>query len=109
MEFPEGRTQALPSWQALDLVGTTGLRDEVNHHRLRTYGGAALMTLLGSSATMASPYSGLGGTLLALELSRNATGTLQHGLRRSPTITVRPGYRFLIYVSEDLPLEAPNP
>ena len=105
MAFPDGRIQELPGWGALDLSGEHGLRDRVDHHRLSNFGHAALLTLLGGSATVASTAAGLNGTLLALELSRSARASVQPGMRRTPTIKVPTGYRFLIYISDDIYFE----
>ena len=111
MEFPDGRTMPLPALPAMEQTGEHGLRDAVNRHRARNFGSAALMALVGGSATYASAQagaaSGLVGASLAMELSRSAASTLQPGHSRMPTVTIRAGYRFLIYVTEDLHFEAP--
>ena len=111
MEFPDGRTKALPALPAIESSGEHGLRDQANRHRARTFGSAALLALLGGSTTYATAQTGAAGSLagasLAMELSRTAGGVLQQNMGRAPTVTVRPGYRFLIYVSEDLHFDAP--
>ena len=107
MEFPDGRIRALPALPAIETSGEHGLADRVNRHRVRAAGNAALLALLGGSSTYASARAGLAGASLALELSRIGHGQLRQHRGRAPTVTVRAGYRFLIYVSEDLHFEAP--
>ncbi len=111
MEFPDGRTKALPGLPAIESSGEHGLADKVDRHRARTMGSAALLALLGGSATYATAQTGLLGSLagasLAMELARAGSGVVHQGMQRVPTVTVRAGYRFLIYVSEDLHFDAP--
>ena len=113
MEFPDGHSMALPDLPALETSGEHGLADRVNRHRARSFGSAALMALIGGTSTYATAQTGLAGSLagasLGMELSHAASGTLQQHRSRTPTVTVRPGYRFLIYVSRDLHFDAPYP
>ncbi|MCY4233583.1 MAG: TrbI/VirB10 family protein [Bacteroidetes bacterium] len=102
--FPNGETRDLPSLPALDFSGEGGLQDKVNHHRVQRFGSAAMMALVGSAtsiATSATANSLVGGSL-ALELSQSATDQLERGKRRRPTLILRPGYQFLVYVSRDM-------
>ena len=110
MMFPDGRARTLPGLPAMETSGEGGLRDKVKSHRASAFGSAALLALLGGSTTYAAAQTGgaLAGTSLALEMSRMATTRLGHPLRRRPTVIIRPGYRFLVYVSEDLDFEGPR-
>ncbi|MFQ5569862.1 MAG: TrbI/VirB10 family protein [Rhodothermales bacterium] len=116
MIFPDGRSLDLPGFPAIETNGEGGLKDRVNLHMASLFGRAALIALLGGATTYASSQangrSAVGpgtflGAALGLELSRVATTMLQQGLRRRPTVTIRPGYRFLVYVAHDLPFEQP--
>lgn len=116
MIFPDGRSLGLPGFPAIETRGEGGLKDKVNLHMASLFGRAALVALLGGATTYASSQMGGGGSFgpgafagasLGLELSRVATAMLQQGLRRRPTVTIRPGYRFLVYVAHDLPFEEP--
>lgn len=109
MIFPNGETKDLPGLPALDQSGEGGLQDKIKHHRAQRFGSAVMLALVGSAtsiATTATSGSLIGGSL-ALELSRNATGQLDRGLRRQPTLILRPGYRFLVYVSKDMTFASP--
>lgn len=107
MLFPDGRTMDLPGLPALEQSGEAGLRDRVRTHRMHAFGSAALIGLLGGASAQAPGGGGIAGATLALELSRVATGMIQKGQSRKPTATVRPGYRFLVYVSQDLVFGGP--
>ena len=111
MIFPDGRFLNLPGLPALDTGGEAGLRGTVRTHRAQAFGSAALIALLGASTTYATSQLGSAGSItgatLALELSRTATSMLERGLNRKPTVSVRAGYRFLVYVSQDMVFDGP--
>ncbi len=104
MIFPNGETRDLPGLPALEHGGQGGLQDKVNHHRMQRFGSAAMMALLGSATSMATAATAgsLVGGSLALELSRTASTQFEQGRRRQPTLELRPGYQFLVYVSKDM-------
>ena len=109
MELPNGEVIALQGLETIETTGEHGLRDKVKRHRVRNFGSAALLALIGGSATYASAQAGAGlaGASLAMELSRSAGDVAQTDRRRAPVVTVPAGYRFLIYVTEDLHFDAP--
>lgn len=107
--FPNGDTRILPELPALETSGESGLQDQVKRFRAQRFGKAALLALVGGTTTLASASTGaaLAGQSMALELSRAATGQLDRGRQRQPVVMLRPGYRFLVYVSQDLPFDGP--
>ena len=109
MMFPNGDSRTLPDLPALETSGESGLQDQVKRYRMQRFGNAALLALIGGSATLASASTGaaLAGPSMALELSRTATGQLNQGRQLQPVVMLRPGYRFLVYVSQDLSFEEP--
>ncbi len=111
MIFPDGNALELPGFPALETSGEGGLREGMNRHRAQIFGEAALVALLGGAAAVAAKHAGPAGSLsaaaLGLELSRTGHSMLQR--RRPPTITVRAGYRFLVYVSQDMAFERGYP
>ncbi len=104
MIFPNGETRDLPGLPALEQSGEGGLQDRVQHHRMQRFGSAVMLALVGSATSIAtaSTAGNLVGGSLALELSRTASGQLGRGQRRQPTLVLRPGYPFLVYVSRDM-------
>ena len=109
MVFPNGETRDLPGLPALDQSGEGGLQDKVKRHRVQRFGSAAMLALVGSATSIATATAAgsLVGGSLALELSRTASGQLDRGSRRQPTLILRPGYQFLVYVSRDMTFAGP--
>ena len=109
MVFPDGTSRTLPQLPALESSGESGLQDQVKRYRLRRFGSATLLALVGGTTSLAaaSTHAALAGQSLAMELSRSATGQLERGRQRQPVVILRPGYRFIVYVSEDLAFDAP--
>ena len=105
MIFPDGSSRDLPGFPAIESSGEGGLREGVNRHRIQVLGQAALVALLGggTAAVAEKGYGSLPAAALGLELSRTAGDMLRS--RRRPTITIRPGYRFLVYVAQDMVFE----
>lgn len=109
MIFPNGEARDLPGLPALDQSGEGGLQDKVKHHRIQRFGSVAMLALVGSATSVATATTAgsLVGGSLALELSRTASTQLERGKRRMPTLVLRPGYQFLVYVSRDMTFAGP--
>ena len=109
MVFPNGKTRDLPGLPALEQSGEGGLQDKVKRHRIQRFGSAAMLALVGSATSIATATTtgSLVGGSLALELSRTASSQLDVGKRRRPTLILRPGYQFLVYVSRDMRFSGP--
>lgn len=106
-----GVSLALPGLEGLESQGTRGLSDQVNHHTFELLGRAALLAVVGAGFEIAQPARTTGqalapGDLVAartgLELDRIAAQILERGLDRPPTVKVRPGERFAVYLHRDL-------
>ena len=116
--FPDGRSVSLPGLPAHDLRGQAGLRDRVDRHTARLFGSAVLLAAIGAGVDLAAP-DGTGGAFgsqspqetaarqVAIELSRVATEVVRRGLDVQPTVTVRPGFRFYVFLARDLAFAAP--
>ena len=103
----------LPGLDALATHGALGLSDQVDHHVLAALGRAALLAALGAGYEISQPRRtdtealGRGDIVaaeMALEIHRVASQLLSRGLDRRPTVKVRPGERFYVYVHRDLTL-----
>jgi type IV secretion system protein VirB10 len=104
--FPNGYSVDLESAPGLDRVGETGLKDKVNNHRLRTFGVAGAIGLLGGFALYrGNPYA----AGVANSTGSAGTQALGHFLNAVPTITIREGHEVLIYIPEDLLLPEYRP
>jgi type IV secretory pathway VirB10-like protein len=110
--LPDGRSLALPHLAAADERGQVGLHDKVNHHYGRIYGAALLTSVISAGVQLSQPQQS---ALYAAPSSRQvAAGALgqnlgdvglesaKRGLDTPPTITIRPGQPFNVFVADDI-------
>ncbi len=112
--LPDGRSLNLQDGMpGADQVGATGLADEVNHHYLRIFGNALLLSVVSAGIQLSQvPDFGrdlrgptLGNQLgagVGQNLGQTATEFLCRGMTLAPTLELRPGYRFTVMVTGDL-------
>ncbi len=112
------QTIELPGFSALETTGTQGLADQVDRHLASTLGKAVLLAALGAGFQLAQPDRDdrLGLTSgevvaaqMALELNRVSQQILLRQIDRRPTVKVRSGERFHVYVHRDLDLAGGAP
>lgn len=108
-----GRSFELPSLAAVEATGGAGLADEVDRHTWSTLGRAVLLAAVGAGYELSQPERSERAALtsgeivaaqVALELNRVAGQILSRGLDRRPTVRIRSGERFYVYVHRDLEL-----
>jgi type IV secretion system protein TrbI len=127
--FPNASSMDLPQMPGADSAGYSGFTDEVDHHYLRTFGTAALLSLIsagqmvgqmgafGGGYGFAGPlgygYAApsqlaqmgqLAGSAASSQMGAVGQQTLQQGMSASPTIEIRAGYEFNVMVTQDLVL-----
>lgn len=132
MIFPDASNMELPEMPGADSAGYSGLSDEVDHHYLRTFGTAALLSLIsvgqmvGQTGAFGGGYgfagpAGFGyaapnqwalmgqtaGSAASAQMGAVGQQALQQGMSTSPTIEIRPGYQFNVMVTQDLVLPGP--
>ena len=122
--FPNTSSMNLPQMPGADQGGYSGFTDEVNNHYLRTFGTAAVMSLIsagqmvGQMATFGGggtygPYgysqpnqwamaSQTAGSAASGQFGAVGQQMMGQGINRPPTIEIRPGYQFNVMVTEDL-------
>ena len=122
--FPNTSSMDLPQMPGADQGGYSGFTDEVNNHYLRTFGTAAVMSLIsagqmvGQMATFGGggtygPYgysqpnqwamaSQTAGSAASGQFGAMGQQMIGNGMNRPPTIEVRPGYQFNVMVTQDL-------
>ena len=123
--FPNTSSMNLPQMPGADQGGYAGFTDEVNNHYLRTFGTAALMSLIsagqmvgqmatfGGSGASYGPYgyyqpnqwamaSEMAGSAASGQFGAVGQQMIGQGMNRPPTIEIRPGYQFNVMVTEDL-------
>jgi type IV secretion system protein VirB10 len=106
--MPDGYSLSLDQFKGLNQIGETGLRDQVNHHYLQTFGVALA---IGAVAGFSSATANYGATQTGLDayrqgtansLSQSAMQILDKFLNVLPTFTIREGHRIKIYLAGDL-------
>jgi len=132
MIFPNASSMEIPEMPGADDAGYAGFSDQVNNHYLKTYGTAALLSVIsagqmvgqmgafGGGTGFSGPYgygyatpnqmsllSEMGGAAASQQLGQVAQGSLQRGTNIPPTLEIRPGYEFNVMVTNDLVLPGP--
>lgn len=117
MILPDGRSLALPHLAATDEQGQAGLHDNVNHHYGRIYGAALLTSVISAGVQLSQPQqSALYATPSSRQVAAGALGqnlgdvaleSAKRGLDTPPTITIRPGHPFDVFLSGDLAFDGP--
>lgn len=117
--FPDGRSLALPGLETKDRSGAGGVADRVEQHRKRTFGTAALLSLVGAGAQLAQPNGGYGpmgaypsaGQVAAgaagQQLAQVATEMLRKQMDVQPTIRIRQGMPFQVFLRTDVVFPGP--
>jgi type IV secretion system protein VirB10 len=117
--FPDGKAMDIGAMPGADSAGYAGFADQVNHHYLRTFGSAFLMSLITAGITYSqNPNNNVNfryqqsasGTLsaaLGQQLGAATAAMLMKNLNVAPTIEIRPGYRFNVLVSKDMTFSRP--
>ncbi|MCR4818845.1 MAG: hypothetical protein K5841_07820 [Fretibacterium sp.] len=114
--FPDGSSLLLDNLQGADQAGYTGFKQRVDKHWGSMITSALLVSLLGAGVELAAPDNNnnnnnnsnrkdVGGILserVASAIAEAMTQIISKGMNRQPTITVRPGYRFTIFVQHDI-------
>lgn len=116
--LPDGRSIAFPGLPTQDPAGASGVRDRVNNHYTRTFGNALLLSGIGAGFQLSQPRGGSvfsnpsTGEIAAAEVARELSAVSSEMIRRNmsikPTIEVRPGTPFVVFLNGDIEL-APYP
>lgn len=115
--FPDGRSLSLPGLPTLDLRGAAGVRTRVDNHYGRLYGQAFLLSIIGAgaqlsqpqqSSILAPPSSGqVAAGALGQQLSQVSMETIRRNMDVRPTLEVRAGTPFYVFLGRDLVLDEP--
>lgn len=115
--FPDGRAMDIGAMPGTDAAGYSGLNDKVNNHFMRIFGQAVLLSavIAGVELSQDDSSSGFGRPTAGSAMSEALGQTLgqamiqlfQKNINVSPTLEVRPGYRFNVMVVKDLDFDRP--
>lgn len=112
--FPDGASIDLQKMQGVDMSGYAGFKDIVDHHYMRIYGNALLLSLLGAGYELLDPSANRSDTSqtvagnIGRELAQTTSQITQKNINIQPTIMIRPGYKFNVFVMKDMILEKLN-
>jgi len=112
--YPDGSTLDLNIMNGIDQEGYAGFSDLVNNHYLRIFGSALMFS--GITGGIAIANKGDGNTFkesdsekmyaaIISEMGQVAKQMIQKNMDIAPTIEIRPGYRFNVFVTQDIILE----
>ena len=115
--LPDGRSMRLPGLALKDPGGQTGAKDKVDNHWRRVFGSALLLSAISAgvqlsqpqqASVLAPPSSGqVAAGALGQELSNVALEILRRGMDVAPTITIRAGQPFNVFLNGDLLFDGP--
>ena len=111
--FPDGKTIDIGAMPGADGVGYAGVSDQVDNHYLRIFGSAILMSGISAGATLSqgnntnSIYgqqnaSSALSEALGQQLGNVTSQMISKNLNTSPTLEIRPGFRFNVMCVKDL-------
>jgi type IV secretion system protein VirB10 len=117
--FPNGNQLNIGAMPGVDEEGAAGFDDRVDRHMLRVFGSAALLSVISgalqisqgaSPQTITSQREDLRQTMAAAlgqNFGQAASEMIRRNLNVQPSIEVRAGYRFNVFVKKDLIFTGP--
>jgi len=116
INFPDGSSIDLGGMDGISQDGTAGFEDKVNKHYARIFGSALLLSLFSAGVEYSQGDSnrgwgerpGVGSTVSASigqQLAQVGAELMRKEINVQPTITIRPGHLFHVFVKKDLILE----
>jgi type IV secretory pathway VirB10-like protein len=105
--MPNGDSISLQNMPGMDLSGYAGMSDEVNEHWLRILGSVVIAAMINSTSDELQNSSGdnIYVQTTSEEVSEASTKIVLKQLNIQPTITVRPGWDFHVFVKKDMILK----
>jgi type IV secretory pathway VirB10-like protein len=113
--LPNGQSLALEGMVGTDAGGYAGFKDKVNNHWDKIIAGGLMTSLLGAGSKMLSStdttssttsYEDLAAAGAAQSLAEAGSKIFEKNLEIQPTLEIRPGLKFNVFVNKDLILES---
>jgi type IV secretory pathway VirB10-like protein len=115
--FPDGKAMDIGSMPGADSAGYAGFKDQVNNHYFRLFGSAFLMSAVTAGVALSQPDQGPNNSrptassamseALGQQLGQVTAQIISKNLNISPTLEIRPGYRFNVMVTKDMTFSKP--
>ncbi|RAX56587.1 hypothetical protein CCZ01_09055 [Helicobacter monodelphidis] len=115
--FPDGSTLNLEKMAGHDSGGVVGFEDQVNNHYFKIFSNAILMSAITAGVTVAAdkgenPYKEtINDKVIAAavaQLGQVGIELIRKNMNIAPTLEIRSGYRFNVFVTKDIILEPIN-
>lgn len=110
--FPDGQSLILDNMQGVSSNGLTGFKDKVNNHYVRTFASAILLSSITAGVSLADNSNNDRESAKdkaissAIEqMSQVAAEIIRKNMNIAPTLEIRSGYKFNIFVTKDIILE----
>ena len=112
--FPNGDTLNLDGMQGTSQDGYTGFEDHVDNHYFRIFGSAFLLSSISAGIALSdnsdtnSEKETASDKAIAQaiqQMGQVASEMIRKNMNISPTLKIRPGYKFNIFVTKDIILE----
>ncbi|MGI7120772.1 TrbI/VirB10 family protein [Campylobacter coli] len=112
--FPNGDTLNLDGMQGTSQDGYTGFEDQVDNHYFRIFGSAFLLSSISAGIALSdnsdtnSERETASDKAIAQaiqQMGQVASEMIRKNMNISPTLKIRPGYKFNIFVTKDIILE----
>lgn len=110
--FPNGDTLSLENMGGISQDGYSGFTDQVNNHYFRIFGSAFLLSSITAGIALTDNSSGEKETnsdkamsQAINQMSTVASEMIRKNMNIAPTLEIRPGYKFNIFVTKDIILE----
>lgn len=116
--FPDGKALDIGSMPGADAAGYSGFKDKVNNHYWRIFGSAFLMSGVTAGITLSQDNdndndsnnqraSDALSEALGQQLGQVMVEMIRKNMNISPTLEIRPGYRFNVIVTKDMTFSKP--
>jgi type IV secretion system protein VirB10 len=114
--FPDGKALDIGAMPGADSAEYAGFQDQVNNHYFRLFGSALLMSGVTAGIALSQPDSLYNNRQSARSAMSEALGQqlghvtaqmITRNMGISPTLEIRPGYRFNVVVTKDLTFSKP--
>lgn len=117
--FPDGKAMDIGAMPGADAAGYAGLNDQVDNHFIRLFGSAFLLSGITAGVTLSQqPNTSTDATnrrrtgdvlseALGQQIGTTMAQVISKNLNISPTLQIRPGYRFNVMVIKDLTFDTP--
>jgi type IV secretion system protein VirB10 len=116
IDFPDGKAMDIGAMPGADGSGYAGFNDKVNNHYVRLFGSAVLLSAVTAGISYSQQSNQQPGTgynsaptagsamseALGQQLGQVTGQLLAKNMNISPTLEIRPGYRFNVMVTKDL-------